>query len=272
MRLVEGDVRDAVLLDGLFRQVPFDAVVHLAARPGVRPSIEEPGACADVNMGGTIQLLEAMKRHHVSRLVFGSSSSVYGNSGKTPFSEEDAADRPISPYAASKRAGELLVHAHYHLYGCSAICLRFFTVYGPRQRPDLAIHKFSKLLLEGRPIPVYGDGTTARDYTFIDDTVEAILRALHLTARGNPTEPLYDIVNVGNGTPVTLSELIDLLGETLNVRPQIDRRPDQPGDVVQTMASTARLQERLGFRPPTGIRQGLASFADWLSGTSQAPG
>jgi UDP-glucuronate 4-epimerase len=265
MRLIEGDIRDSVLLEGLFGSVAFDAVVHLAARPGVRASIQTPGECTDVNVGGTLQLLEAMKRHHVSRLVFGSSSSVYGDEGDTPSREQDAADRPISPYAASKRAGELLVHAHHHLNGCSAVCLRFFTVYGPRQRPDLAIHKFSKLLLEGRPIPVYGDGTTARDYTFVDDTVEAIMRAVDLTFRSEPGRPRYDIVNVGRGTPVTLSELIGLLGEMLNVRPKIDRRPEQPGDVSQTMASTARLEESLGFRPPTGIREGLARFADWLS-------
>ena len=270
MRLIQGDIRDSVLLEGLFGSVAFDAVVHLAARPGVRASIEAPGACADVNVGGTMQLLEAMKRHHVSRLVYGSSSSVYGDKGETPFREQDAADRPISPYAASKRAGELLVHAHHHLYGCSAICLRFFTVYGPRQRPDLAIHKFSKLLLEGQPIPVYGDGTTARDYTFVDDTVEAIVRAIALTACSSSTGPCYDIMNVGRGMPVTLSELIDLLGETLSVSPKIDRRPEQPGDVAQTMASTARLEERLEFRPPTEIRQGLARFAEWLSVPSQA--
>ena len=264
MRLVEGDIRDTILLDGLFSQVPFDAVVHLAARPGVRASLEAPGACLDVNVTGTLALLEAMRHRHVSRLVFGSSSSVYGERGREAFREEDAADRPISPYAASKRSAELLVHAYRHLWGISAVCLRFFTVYGPRQRPDLAIHKFARILREGGAIPLYGEGTTGRDYTYVDDAVEALVRALGHTERRGEDGPAFEILNVGRGEPTALSELVSLLASALGVRARIDRQPDQPGDVPFTCASTERLESVLGFRPRIDIREGLRRFAAWV--------
>jgi len=263
MRLVEGDVRDGVLLEGLFAQVPFDAVVHLAARPGVRASLEAPGACFEVNVNGTLALLEAMRRRHVSRLVFGSSSSVYGERQSGAFREEDAADRPISPYAASKRSAELLVHAYHHLWGLSAVCLRFFTVYGPRQRPDLAIHKFARILGEGGSIPVFGDGTTGRDYTYVDDAVEAIVRALALTEQRG-TGPAFEILNVGRGEPTALGDLVALLASALGVRARIDRQPEQPGDVPFTCASTERLEAALAFRPEVDIREGLRRFAAWV--------
>jgi UDP-glucuronate 4-epimerase len=267
MRLVEGDVRDAILLDGLFAQVPFDVVVHLAARPGVRTSLEAPGACLDVNVNGTLSLLEAMRRRHVSRLVFGSSSSVYGEREGEACREEDAADRPISPYAASKRSAELLVHAYHRLWGISAVCLRFFTVYGPRQRPDLAIHKFARILREGGAIPVYGDGTTGRDYTYVDEAVEAVVRALALTERRGGSGPGFEILNVGRGEPTAMADLVPLLASALGVRPRIDRRPEQPGDVRFTRASTERLEAVLGFRPGIEIREGLRRFAAWVERT-----
>lgn len=263
MRLIEGDVRDGVLLDGLFRQVPFDAVVHLAARPGVRPSLEEPEVCLDINLNGTLRLLEAMRAHRVSRFVFGSSSSVYGESPEAPFLEDQAADRPISPYAASKRSAELLVHAYHRLFGLSAVCLRFFTVYGPRQRPDLAIHKFARLMRDQRPLPFFGDGNSGRDYTFVDDAIEAIERSLRLLASSGDGAR-YEVLNVGRGEPVSLQELLDSLASALGTRPRLDRLPDQPGDVPYTCASTVRLERTLGFRPETSLDQGLQRFVSWL--------
>ena len=263
MRLVEGDVRDGVLLDGLFHQVPFDAVVHLAARPGVRPSLEQPDVCLDVNVNGTLRLLETMRTHRVSRLVFGSSSSVYGESPTAPFSEEQAADRPISPYAASKRSAEMLVHAYHHLFGISAVCLRFFTVFGPRQRPDLAIHKFTRLMLDGEPLPVFGNGDSGRDYTYVDDAVEAIVRSLALLGEQGAA-PRFEVLNVGRGEPVTLDQLIAALETALGQKPRLDRRPHQPGDVPYTCASTERLEQALGFRPRTGLEEGLERFVSWL--------
>lgn len=264
MRLVEGDIRDGILLDGLFSQVPFDAVVHLAARPGVRPSLEAPTACLDVNVTGTLALLEAMRHRQVTRLVFGSSSSVYGEREGGSFREEDAADRPISPYAASKRSAELLIHAYRHLWAISAVCLRFFTVYGPRQRPDLAIHKFARILREGGAIPVFGDGTTGRDYTYVDDAVEAIILSLGHTERRGGDGPVFEILNVGRGEPTALGDLVSLLASSMGVRARIDRQSEQPGDVPFTCASTERLEAVLGFRPRVDIREGLRRFAAWL--------
>jgi UDP-glucuronate 4-epimerase len=263
MRLIEADVRDGVLLDGLFRQVPFDAVVHLAARPGVRPSLEEPDVCLDINLNGTLRLLEAMRRHRVARLVFGSSSSVYGESPEAPFSEEQAADRPISPYAASKRSAELLVHAYHHLFALSTVCLRFFTVYGPRQRPDLAIHKFARLMRDRHPLPVFGDGNSGRDYTYVDDAVEAIERSLRLLDSSGEGAR-YEVLNVGRGEPVSLDQLLNSLAAALGTKPRLERLPDQPGDVPYTCASTERLERTLGFRPGTGLDEGLRRFVSWL--------
>ncbi len=264
MRLIEGDIRDGVLLEGLFTDVPLDAVIHLAARPGVRPSLDAPEPCIQVNVDGTLQLLEAMRRHHLSRLVFGSSSSVYGNSSIAPYSEDQIADRPISPYAASKRAGELLVHSYHHLFGLAAVCLRFFTVFGPRQRPDLAIHKFSKLMKTGQALPIYGDGESGRDYTYVDDAVEAIVRSLRLTGANGESAPCYEILNVGRSEPVTLNELLQHLATALNEKPRLDRQPEQPGDVAFTCASTERIERVLDFRPQVGLEEGLERFATWL--------
>ena len=270
MRLIEGDIRDGVLLEGLLSDVPLDAVVHLAARPGVRPSLDAPEACIQVNVNGTLQLLEAMRRHHVGQLVFGSSSSVYGDSSTAPYTEEQAADRPISPYAASKRAGELLIHSYHHLFGLAAVCLRFFTVYGPRQRPDLAIHKFARLMKAGEALPIFGSGTSGRDYTYVDDAVEAIVRSLNLTGTNGDSGTCFEILNVGGGNPVTLNELLDHLATALGERPRLDRLPDQPGDVSFTCASTERIERVLGFQPLIGLEEGLQRFAAWLGDSAAA--
>ena len=271
MRLIEGDIRDGVLLEGLFTDVPLDAVIHLAARPGVRPSLDAPEACIQVNVDGTLQLLEAMRRHHVGRLVFGSSSSVYGNSSIAPYSEDQTADRPISPYAASKRAGELLVHSYHHLYGLAAVCLRFFTVFGPRQRPDLAIHKFSRLMRTGQALPIFGDGESGRDYTYVDDAVEAIVRSLRLTGTNGESTPCFEVLNVGRSEPVTLNELLDHLATALKEKPRLDRQPEQPGDVAFTCASTERIERVLDFRPQVGLEEGLERFATWLDSAAANP-
>lgn len=260
--LVRGDVRDA---DALGALPEVDAVVHLAARAGVRPSIEQPALYADVNVMGTVRLLEWARSRGLERLVFASSSSVYGNNEKVPFSESDPVDHPISPYAATKKAGELICHAAHALDGIGIACLRFFTVYGPRQRPDLAIHKFSRLLLQGQPIPMFGDGTTSRDYTYIDDTVSGVLAALDWTAAGD-----YDVFNLGNDRTVRLDEMIDVIGGEMGVEPEIRRLPMQPGDVERTWADIARARDILGYDPRTDFRSGVRGFLDWLETTSPA--
>jgi UDP-glucuronate 4-epimerase len=260
---VEGDIRDGVLLGGLLSDVSFDAVVHLAARPGVRPSLDEPAACFDANVMGTITLLEAMRVHHVNRLVFGSSSSVYGSRQATPFREDDAADRPASPYAASKRSGELLCHTYHHLHGLSVCCLRMFTVYGPRQRPDLAIHKFARFLDHGEPLPLYGDGTSARDYTYVDDIVEGIVRAIDRLASADGGSE-FDVVNLGNGDPVRLTNLVEAMSKAFGVTPTVEHLEKQPGDVPVTCASTDRVRDVLGFEPSTSLAEGLRRFAEWF--------
>jgi len=262
--LAEGDLRDDVLLNTLFRVGEFDAVVHLAARAGVRPSIEAPDEYYDCNVMGTVRLLEAMRRYGVGALVFASSSSVYGSRhGSGPFTEDDPVDQPVSPYAATKRAGELLCHTYWHLQGLSCDCLRFFTVYGPRQRPDLAIHKFAKKLSTGRPIPVYGDGTAARDFTYIDDTVGAILASLKQVMRSSK-EPLFRILNVGADRTVTVNELVHLLAEAMDTPPTVEHLPPQPGDVPRTWADISRARDVLGFSPAVPIEEGLRRFVAWF--------
>jgi UDP-glucuronate 4-epimerase len=264
MRLIEGDIRDGVLLDGLFSDVEFDVVIHLAARPGVRPSIEEPEECFDVNVQGTLTLLEAMRRHHVDALIFGSSSSVYGDSDTIPLEESARADRPISPYAASKRAGEHICHTFHHLYGISVHCLRFFTVFGPRQRPDLAIHKFARLMTAGKPLPLYGDGTTARDYTYVADTVEGVVRSMDRLLESARSEPAFEVINLGRSDSVTLVELVDGLSRSLGIEPEIEWLPMQPGDVTVTCASDVRAKSLLGFEPRVDLETGLARFVEWF--------
>ncbi len=257
---IRGDVRDLQA----WRAVPdgVDAVVHLAARAGVRPSIEQPVLYADVNVTGTALMLDFVRERGIGAVVFASSSSVYGNSPTVPFSERQPVDDPISPYAATKRAGELLCRAAHNLTGVSVVAARLFTVYGPRQRPDLAIHKFARLLREGRPLPRFGDGTTARDYTYADDLVSGLTAALALTrsARG-----LFEIVNLGSDRPVTLNELIGVLGEEMGVEPRIEQLPAQPGDVERTWADITRARLLLGYEPCTPLREGIRSFVRWMT-------
>jgi UDP-glucuronate 4-epimerase len=214
---------------------------------------------------GTVQLLGWVRRRGLKRFVFASSSSVYGNNEKTPFSECDPVDYPISPYAATKKAGELVCHVATHLDQISVACLRFFTVYGPRQRPDLAIHKFARILRAGGEIPMYGDGTTSRDYTYVDDTIAGVLGALDWVAR---PEPRYGVFNLGNNRTVTLVEMIRTLSEEMGIEPRIQRLPMQPGDVVRTYADIERAQLELGYQPDTDFREGVRRFLEWFSRTA----
>jgi len=262
--LVTGDIRDAGALDRLPDGI--DVVVHLAARAGVRPSIAEPLLYQDVNVTGTQQLLELARRRGIDRFVFGSSSSVYGNNEKVPFAEDDPVDRPISPYAATKRAGELLCHTYRHLFGIGAVCLRFFTVYGPRQRPDLAIHTFTRLLSAGAPIRQFGDGTSRRDYTHIDDILQGIEGAMGFL-EADPTA--YEIINLGESRTVELSRLIELIAGALGVEPVIERLPPQPGDVEQTYADINRARELLGYEPGVPIEAGIPAFVEWYRASAR---
>ena len=259
--LVCGDIRDADLL----RSLPDDigAVVHLAARAGVRPSIENPALYSSVNVLGTTTLLDFARERGIRPFVFASSSSVYGNNETIPFHEDDRVDHPISPYAATKKAGELLCHTATHLDGITTVCLRFFTVYGPRQRPDLAIHKFARLLTAGEEIPMFGDGSTQRDYTFIDDILDGVEGALAFARR---EEARFEIFNLGESRTVSLSEMIQVLGEEMGVEPRIRRLPMQPGDVLRTWADVSRARELLGYDPRTGFREGIREFVAWLEG------
>jgi len=258
--LCEADIRDGNALTLAFESFQPEAVIHLAACAGVRPSIERPEEYFDVNLMGTVRLMEKMAEHSVTRLVFASSSSVYGNNEKVPFSESDPVDHPISPYAATKKAGELAVHTWRHLKGISCACLRFFTVYGPRQRPDLAITKFANLMLDGKPVPVYGDGHSRRDYTYIDDIVDGVVRALDWTE-----EPgRYGVFNLGESRTVALGEMIEILERALGVKAEILRLPAQPGDVERTWADISRSRAELGYNPSTSFEEGIDKFVRWL--------
>jgi UDP-glucuronate 4-epimerase len=265
LELVEADIRDHEALRALPDDI--DTVVHLAARAGVRPSIQEPLLYQDVNVRGTQELLQLAREREIRKFLFGSSSSVYGDSDRVPFSEDDPVDRPISPYAATKRAGELICHAYHHLFGISVVALRFFTVYGPRQRPDLAIHKFTRLLDEGVPIPQFGDGTTRRDYTHISDILQGIESAIDYL---EIHPEAYEIVNLGESDTVELTRLIRLLGEALDVEPRVERLPAQPGDVRQTFADITKARELLGYDPQVGIEQGITEFVEWYRGGASA--
>ncbi len=253
------DLRDRRALDGLPDSV--ESVIHLAARAGVRPSIEDPELYASVNVGGTVALLEWMRARGIRDLVFASSSSVYGNRHEVPFSETDRVDTPISPYAATKRSGELVCHTYHHLFGMSVVALRFFTVYGPRQRPDLAIHKFSRMMRDGAPIPMFGDGSTERDYTYIDDILEGVRGAMDFVAA---QEPVFEIINLGESRTVSLQEMIGTLAEQLGLDPTIQRMPEQPGDVRRTFADVRKAGALLGYQPTTTFRDGIRRFLDWF--------
>jgi UDP-glucuronate 4-epimerase len=258
-RLVEGDIRDPALVAGL-----LDAgtvVVHLAARAGVRPSLEDPAAYASVNIEGTAVLLEAARRAGARRFVFGSSSSVYGDTAPVPFAEDWPALLPISPYAATKRAGELLCAAFAQLYALRIIALRFFTVYGPRQRPDLAIHKFTRLIRAGLPIPFYGDGSSARDYTYIDDIVGGVLAAVDWTGSAGPG---VEIVNLGESRTTTLASLVAQIAAAVGREARLERLPPQPGDVQRTCADVRKAARVLEYRPSTTVEEGIPRFVRWF--------
>jgi UDP-glucuronate 4-epimerase len=254
--LAEGDICDAAFVEEVLAG-GADVLVHLAARAGVRPSIQQPLLYQKVNVEGTLVLLEAARRVGVRKFIFASSSSIYGNNRKVPFAESDPVDHPISPYAATKKAGELLCHTYHHLYGLDVTCLRFFTVYGPRQRPDLAIHAFARLIEAGRPVPVFGDGSMRRDYTYVDDIVAGVLAAVD-RCEG------YHLYNLGESRPVSLNDMIATLERALGRRAVIDRRPVQPGDVDQTFADIRLARAELGYDPATSFEDGIARFVAWL--------
>ncbi|MCP9495874.1 MAG: GDP-mannose 4,6-dehydratase [Pyrinomonadaceae bacterium MAG19_C2-C3] len=257
-RLVEADIRDRAALNRLFEESAFDVIVHLAARAGVRPSLIEPLLYSETNITGTLNLLELARQREIRQFVFGSSSSVYGENEKVPFNEDDPIFKPISPYAATKVAGELLCHTYSHLYGIRCVCLRFFTVYGARQRPDLAIHKFARLISDGKPIPIFGDGTTRRDYTYIDDLIAGLRAAIGYTGSS------YEIINLGESRTVELREVVSLLESELGVNAVINRQPLQPGDVPQTYADIGKARRLLGYNPQTDIVEGVRHFVEWF--------
>jgi len=252
-----GDITDRAALAEVFASARFDQVIHLAARAGVRPSLADPALYQRVNVEGTVNVLDAARQHGVKKITIASSSSVYGLNSRTPFSEADPVLTPMSPYAASKLACESLGHVWHHLYGMDVAMLRFFTIYGPRQRPDLAIYKFAKLILAGKPIPVFGDGSAARDYTFVTDTVDGILACTQRQFG-------YDIFNLGESQVVTLSRMITLLEAALGKKAIIDRQPLQPGDVPITYANIAKARARLGYDPQVKIESGIQRFAEWI--------
>ncbi len=256
--LVEADIRDRESMQALVQDGGFDVIMHLAARAGVRPSLENPALYFDVNVQGTLSLLDAVRNSNPAiRFVMASSSSVYGGLSQTPFSETDEVSCPVSPYAASKKACEVLAYTYHNLYNIPISALRFFTVYGPRQRPEMAIAKFAKLLQEGASIPMFGDGSTARDYTYIDDIIDGVIRAMEC-CHG------YEVYNLGESRTTTLSELISQMGEAFGVTPNIEELPLQPGDVTITYANIDKAREHLGYDPHTLVVDGLSRYAEWL--------
>jgi UDP-glucuronate 4-epimerase len=256
-RLVDRDLRDLAALRSDLR-ADYDAIVHLAAKAGVRPSIDDPLGYADVNVRGTHNLLELAREWHIPQFVFASSSSVYGINPRVPWSEDDFVLQPISPYASTKVSGELLGHVYSHLFQIRVVALRLFTVYGPRQRPDLAIHKFAGLMLQQRPIPVFGDGSTRRDYTFVADIVSGLRAAIDYDRTH------YEVINLGNNETITLDEMIVGLENALGISATIERLPEQPGDVPRTWARIDKAGALLGYEPSTRYAEGVKLFADWF--------
>ena len=261
IEIVEEDICNASALDKCFSKHSFEAVIHLAAYAGVRPSIDKPSLYVDANLSGTTQILECMKKYEVKKLLFASSSSVYGNNEKAPFSEKDAVDNPISPYAATKKAGELLCYTYHHLYNINTACLRFFTVYGPRQRPDLAIRKFTEKIYANEPIPFYGDGSMGRDFTYIEDTVNGILLALDWVNNGTGK---YEIFNLGESYPVSLSEMLKSIELATGKLAKVNRLPVPPGDVKLTYADISKAKNILGYNPCTSFDAGIEKFIEWF--------
>ena len=254
----EIDITNGKEISKLVRLVRPWGILHLAAMAGVRPSIEDPAYYARVNVEGTTHLLQAAVKNNVEKFAFASSSSVYGNSPKVPFSEEDPVEEPISPYAATKRAGELICYTFHHLYKLPIASLRFFTVYGPRQRPDLAIHKFTRLISEGKPVPFFGDGSTSRDYTYVEDTVSGIVASLEKIER-------YRVYNLGGSSPISLNTLIEELEKAIGKKANLDKKPAQPGDVERTYADLTRSTAEIGYSPKISIGEGLKRFVAWFN-------
>ncbi|GEJ45146.1 GDP-mannose 4,6-dehydratase [Chryseobacterium sp. ON_d1] len=255
------DIRDYKGLENIFKTYHIDMVIHLAALAGVRPSIERPLEYEEVNVRGTMNLWELCKNHHVKKFICASSSSVYGNNEKIPFAETDNVDHPISPYAATKKSGEIIGHVYHNLYHIDMIQLRFFTVYGPRQRPDLAIHKFTKLISENQEIPFYGDGSTARDYTYIDDIVDGITKSiLYLESNSG----VYEILNLGENQVVTLSEMVATIEMALGKSAIKKILPMQPGDVTKTNADITKAKDLIGYKPVTDFQNGIKKFVEWF--------
>jgi UDP-glucuronate 4-epimerase len=253
---VEGDIRDIALLHDLCESHSFDAIVHLAARAGVRPSIQDPLLYEDVNVRGTLNVLEVCREFGPESLVFASSSSVYGESPRIPFSEDDAADVPISPYGATKRAGELLCYTYHSIHDIDVACLRFFTAFGPRQRPEMAIHKFTRHIDEGIPVPMFGDGGSQRDYTYIDDIVDGLVKALQ-NSRG------YEIYNLGESRTTRLIEIIQMIEKAFGKSAVIEQLPEQPGDVSITYANIEKAKTRIGYDPKVDMEEGITRFVEW---------
>jgi UDP-glucuronate 4-epimerase len=256
--LIEGDITDGPVLESVFERGSFDLVIHLAAKAGVRPSIQFPLEYQRVNVQGTAQVFEACRAFGVKKMILASSSSVYGNNTKVPYAETDNVDRAISPYAATKKACEVMAHAYYHLYGIETFCLRFFTVYGPRQRPEMAIHAFAKAVSEGRPVSLYGDGSTLRDYTYIDDIVDGIVGCIrHLKG--------YEILNLGESRTIALIDLLQLIEKAVGKKATISWQPEQPGDVRMTWADIRKAKRLIGYRPRVDLELGIWNFIAWFT-------
>jgi len=259
-KLYRKDIRDREALKEIFDENNINIVMHLAAMAGVRPSIENPILYQEVNCMGTQNILEEMKAHDVKNLVMASSSSVYGNCKEVPFREDMVVDFAISPYAATKKANEVMTHVYHKLFNMNVIMLRFFTVYGPKQRPDLAINKFTRLMLNNEEIPMFGDGTTSRDYTYIDDIVDGIVKSCNYVLKN---ENVYEILNIGNSSPTSLKEMIETIAEVLGVEPKIKQLPMQPGDVDRTYADVSKAKKLIGYEPKTSFKQGIENFVKW---------
>lgn len=259
-KIYRADIRDRQAINKIFDENEIDIVMHLAAMAGVRPSIENPVLYQEVNCMGTQNILEEMKAHNIKSLVMASSSSVYGNCKEVPFREDMVVDYAISPYAATKKANEVMTHVYHKLFNINVIMLRFFTVYGPKQRPDLAINKFTRLMLEDKEIPMFGDGTTSRDYTYIDDIVEGIQKSCEYCLNN---EDVYEILNIGNSSPVSLKKMIETIGKAIGKEPKIKQLPMQPGDVERTYADISKAKKLIGYEPKTSFEEGIKKFVNW---------
>ncbi len=259
-KIYRNDIRDGQAIKKIFSDNKIDIVMHLAAMAGVRPSIENPILYQEVNCLGTQNILEEMKLHNIKNLVMASSSSVYGNCKEVPFREDMIVDYAISPYAATKKANEVMTHVYHKLFDMNVIMLRFFTVYGPKQRPDLAINKFTRLMIEGKEIPMFGDGTTSRDYTYIDDIVDGIVKSCNYALEN---KNVYEILNIGNSSPTSLKEMIETIAGVLDIEPKITQLPMQPGDVDRTFADISKAKKLIGYEPKTTFEEGINKFVHW---------